>query len=159
VSLAELHMLIQTAMGWTNSHLHQFEIKGKWYTDARLMMDDFGAVDYQGVRVSDLIAEHGKRLRMGYDYDFGDSWRHEVVLEGESEPEPRVKYPRCIDGEHACPPEDIGGTPGFADYLEAINDPKHPEHENYLEWNGPFDFMDFDTKKATQRMKKGLPTW
>jgi len=84
VALEQLHGLIQTAMGWTNSHLHQFEIAGSRYTDPRFMMDDlddFGAIDYSGLRVSDLVAKHGARLRIGYEYDFGDSWQHKVVLE------------------------------------------------------------------------------
>jgi DNA-binding Lrp family transcriptional regulator len=162
VTLGQLHELIQTAMGWTNSHLHQFEIAGSRYTDPRFMrnaLDDFGTIDYSGVRVSDLVAKHGAKLRMGYEYDFGDGWQHEVVLEKVTESEPGVKYPRCIDGERACPPEDVGGVYGFADYVEAITDPSHSEHDELLEWNGPFDPAEFDAAKATRRMKKGLPAW
>jgi hypothetical protein len=149
-------------MGWTNSHLHQFEIAGNRYTDPRFMMDDlddFGAIDYSGLRVSDLVAKHGTKLRMGYEYDFGDGWQHEVVLEKVTESEPGIRYPRCIDGERACPPEDVGGVYGFADYVEAITNPNHSEHDDYLEWYGPFDPAEFDAAKATRRMRKGLPTW
>jgi hypothetical protein len=106
VTLEKLHELIQTSMGWTNSHLHQFEIADTRYTDPRFMMDDFddfGAIDYSGMRVSDLVSEHGAKLRMGYEYDFGDGWQHEVVLEKVTESEPGIRYPRCIDGERACP--------------------------------------------------------
>jgi hypothetical protein len=162
VTLEKLHALIQTAMGWTNSHLHQFEIAGSRYTDLRFMrndLDDFGAIDYSGLRVSDLVAKHGAKLRMGYEYDFGDGWQHEVVLEEVTESEPGIRYPRCIEGARACPPEDVGGVYGFADYVEAITNPSHSEHDDYLEWNGPFDPAEFDAAKATQRMTKGLPTW
>lgn len=162
VTLEQLHALIQTAMGWTNSHMHQFEIEGNRYTDSRFIMadlDDFGAIDYSGLCISDLVAKYGTKLRMGYEYDFGDGWRHEVVLEEVTESAPGIRYPRCLDGERACPPENIGGVYGFADYVEAITNPSHSEHDDYLEWHGPFDPAEFDAAKATRRMRKGLPTW
>lgn len=162
VTLQKLHELIQTAMGWTDSHLHQFEIADVRYTDRRFMMDDFDdfdAIDYSGIRIVDLVARHGSKLRMGYEYDFGDGWQHMVVLEKVTESEPGAKYPRCIDGERACPPEDVGGVHGFADYVAAITNPNHREHRDLLKWNGPFDPAQFDVAKATRRMKKGLPTW
>lgn len=162
VTLEKLHELIQTAMGWTNSHLHQFEIAGSRYTDPRFMMDDFddfGAIDYSGTRLSDLVSKHGAKLRMGYEYDFGDGWRHEIVLEEVTESERGISYPRCIDGERACPPEDVGGVYGFANYVEAITNPSHSEHDEFLEWNGPFDPAKFDAAKATRRMNKGLRAW
>jgi len=162
VALEQLHALIQTAMGWTNSHLHQFEIGGSRYTDPRFLignLDDFGAIDYSGLRVSDLVAKQRAKLRIGYEYDFGDGWRHEVVLENVTESEPGIRYPRCIDGERACPPEDVGGVYGFADYVEAIANPSHSAHDDYLEWHGPFDPTEFDAAKATRRMRKGLPSW
>jgi DNA-binding Lrp family transcriptional regulator len=161
VTLEKLHELIQTAMGWTNSHLHQFEIADARYADPRFMdgFDDFGAIDYTGIRIGDLVSKHGPKLRMGYEYDLGDGWQHDVVLEKVTESEPGAKYPRCIDGERACPPEDIGGVYGFADYVEAITNPNHSEHGELLKWNGPFDPAQFDAAKATRRMKKGLPAW
>lgn len=162
VTLEKLHELIQTAMGWTNSHLHLFEIANVRYTDPRFMMDDFddfGALDYSGIRISDLVARHGSKLRMRYEYDFGDGWQHDVVLEKVMESEPGARYPRCIDGERACPPEDVGGVYAFADYVAAITNPNHSEHRELLEWNGPFDAAQFDPAKATRRMKKGLPAW
>jgi hypothetical protein len=126
------------------------------------MMDDsdgFGAIDYSGKRVSDLVSEFGAKLRMGYEYDLGDGWQHEVFLEKVTESEPGVGYPRCIDGERACPPEDVGGVSGFGDYVEAITNPNHSQHDEFLEWNGPFDPAKFDAAQATRRMKKGLPAW
>lgn len=162
VTLEVLHELIQTAMGWTNSHLHQFEIADIRYTEPRFMLggfSDFGASDYGGMRVSDLVSDHGAKLRMRYEYDFGDGWQHEVVLERVTDPKPGTRYPRCIDGERACPPEDVGGVYGFADYVESITNPNHSEHDDFLEWNGPFDPAEFDASQTTRRMKKGLPAW
>jgi DNA-binding Lrp family transcriptional regulator len=162
VTLEKLHELIQTAMGWTNSHLHQFEIAGARYTNPRLMIgdfDNFGAIDYSGIRIGDLVSRRGSKLRMGYEYDFGDSWQHEVVLEKVTQSEPGAQYPRCIDGERACPPEDVGGVYGFADYVEALTNRNQSEYGELLEWNGPFDPAQFDAARATRRMKKGLPTW
>jgi hypothetical protein len=162
VTLEKLHELIQTAMGWTNSHMHQFEIAGAHYTDPRFMkgdFEDFGAFDYSGIRIGDLVIKHGPKLRMRYEYDFGDGWQHDVVLEKVTEAEPGAKYPRCIDGARACPPEDVGGVCGFADYVRAITNPKHSEYRELLEWNGPFDPARFDPATATRRMKKGLPAW
>lgn len=162
VTLGELHELIQTAMGWTNSHLHQFEIADAQYTDSRFMMgdfEDFGAIDYSGIRIGDLVSKHGSKLRMGYEYDFGDGWQHEVVLEKVTDCEPGAKYPRCVAGERACPPEDVGGVWGFVDFVEAITNPNHSEYDELLEWNGPYDPVQFDTAKATRRMKKGLAAW
>ena len=162
ITLKKFHELIQTAMGWTNSHLHQFEIAGTRYADPRLLMDgfdDFDATDYSGIRISDLVSKQGAKLQMGYEYDFGDSWQHAVILEAVTESEPGVKYPRCVDGERACPPEDVGGVYGFADYVEAITDKKHSEYRDYLDWNGPFDPAKFNAATATRRMRKGFPTW
>lgn len=121
--------------------------------------DDFGATDYSGLRVSDLVDGHGSDFRMGYEYDFGDSWQHEVVLEEVTESQPGIKYPRCVDGQRACPPEDVGGVWGFIDFLDAIANPDHSEHEDMLEWHGPYAPASFDAAHATRRMKKGLPVW
>jgi len=162
VTLGKLHELIQTAMSWTDSHLHQFEIAGARYADPRLLLDgwgDFDAIDYSGIRISDLVTKHGAKLRIGYEYDFGDGWQHEIILEAVTESEPGIKYLRCVAGERACPPEDIGGVYGFADYVEAITNPRHSEYRDSLDWNGPFDPAKFNAATATRRMRKGLPTW
>ncbi|CAE7546119.1 unnamed protein product [Symbiodinium sp. CCMP2456] len=145
-------------MGWTNSHLHQFEVKGERYGDPDLM-DDLDCIDSTATMVSEILPTTGKRFAFKYDYDFGDGWEHEVLYEGSPPLEKGKKYPLCLEGERACPPEDIGGVWGYVDYLEALEDPKHELHEDYMEWNGPFDPDKFDTKKATREMKKGLPNW
>jgi hypothetical protein len=84
----------------------------------------------------------------------------EVLFEGSPPVDPKVKYPLCLEGKRACPPEDCGGVWGYGDFLEAIRNPNHEEHENMLEWiGGHFDSEDFNPKQATKAMKKGLPDW
>lgn len=162
-TLDKLHEHIQTAMGWTNSHLHQFDIKGERYGDPELLDDgfeDFECVDSTKTNLSQILPKTGKRFAFKYEYDFGDGWEHEVLFEGSPPVDPKAKYPLCLEGERACPPEDCGGVWGYGDFLEAISNPKHEEHENMLEWiGGRFDSEDFDPKQATKEMKKGLPDW
>ena len=161
-TLDKLHEHIQTAMGWTNSHLHQFEINGDRYGDPDLLDDGFEdceCVDSTVTMVSDIVPQSGKRFVFKYEYDFGDGWEHEVLFEGCLEPEKGKKYPVCLEGKRACPPEDVGGVWSYEDFLGAIADPKHERHEEFMDWNGPFDPDDFDPKKTTREMKKGLPDW
>ncbi|MCA9199792.1 MAG: MarR family transcriptional regulator [Planctomycetales bacterium] len=158
VTLAELHELIQTAMGWTNSHLHMFRVADQEYADNRMVDEDLGAIDYSGVRVSDLVRQHGPKLKILYEYDFGDGWEHTIVLEKTTPLTGSAgDYPRCLKGVHACPPEDVGGVWGFSDYLDAITDPSHPSHDEMLEWSGPYDFDRFDVQETTAMMQSGLP--
>jgi hypothetical protein len=92
---------------------------------------------------------------MLYEYDFGDSWEHEVALEKILEKDPNLKTPVCLDGAMACPPEDCGGIRGYYDYLAALADPKHPEHEEIREWMGEkFDPAKFDLKKINRSLKR-----
>lgn len=114
-TLDKLHEHIQTAMGWTNSHLHQFEIKGKRYGDLELLDDDFGdaeCVDSTKTMVSKIVSKSAKRFAFKYEYDFGDGWDHEVVFEGCPLLDKDTKYPLCLEGERACPPKDVGGVWG-----------------------------------------------
>jgi hypothetical protein len=159
-TLDKLHEHIQTAMGWTNSHLHQFEIDGRRYGDPELLHDDWGEIDFVDstkLRMSKFLEEKQAPFRFLYEYDFGDGWRHEVIYEGVQPVEPRVKYPRCIEGARACPPEDVGGPWGYPEFLEAIRNPKHENHEDLLEWiGGDFDAEAFDPRIATKEMRLGI---
>jgi pRiA4b ORF-3-like protein len=142
VSLAELHAVVQVAMGWTNSHLHEFEVAGARYgmPDPDWDLDD--VADEARVRLSG-VAGQGSRLR--YAYDFGDGWQHDVIVEKVLSRQPGLRYPCCVAGRRACPPEDVGGPWGYQEFLAAVSDPGHAEHEQWVEWaGGSFDPADFD---------------
>jgi hypothetical protein len=162
-TLDKLHEHIQTAMGWTNSHLHQFRIGEQLYSDPDLMEEDFeawGCRDSTTTMFSEIVPRSGERFRFFYEYDFGDSWEHEVLFEGSPAVDPKLKYPTCLEGERACPPEDVGGVWGYADFLDAIGNNKHEQHKEMLRCvGGRFDPEQFDAAAATKSMRKGLPDW
>jgi hypothetical protein len=153
-TLLDLHHYIQAASGWENYHLHQFEIDGVRYSPPAPYGDDLDFEDETDVLLSKLLPKTAKRTRWIYEYDFGDGWRHEVVFEGTPPADPKAKPPRCLEGERACPPEDCGGPWGYGDYLAALANPRHDQHEEMLEWRGPFDSEAFDAKQATKEMRK-----
>lgn len=144
VSLARLHSVIQLAMGWMDCHLHEFRIDGVTHGEPDPDFDDDREVkDDRRSRLSRAVGAVGDEFV--YLYDFGDGWTHRVVVEGILSPEPRIRYPRVLAGARACPPEDVGGSPGYAHFQQAIADPKHPRHSAMLEWvGGEFDPEAFD---------------
>lgn len=162
-TLDKFHEHIQTSMGWTNSHLHQFEIDGVVHGDPELLyggwQDETPPANSLSTRISQIIPKDGKRYSFRYDYDFGDSWQHEVLFEGCLRAAKGERYPLCVEGERACPPEDVGGVGGYREYLEALADPQHEEHSSLMQWRGPFDAEQFDAKRATKAMRRGLPDW
>jgi hypothetical protein len=162
-TLDKLHAHIQTAMGWTNSHLHQFVIDGEIHGDPELLCDGWQdentPVDSLHTRIGTIVPEDGKQYRFLYEYDFGDDWQHEVLFEGCLRASKEERYPLCVEGERACPPEDVGGVRGYAEFLEALADPDHEQHDEYGEWAGPFHAERFDAEKATKAMRRGLPNW
>jgi hypothetical protein len=161
-TLDKLHLQIQTAMGWTNSHLHQFEIDGERHGDPELIDDgfeDFECVDSTIRKISEIVPKDGKRFQFTYEYDFGDCWKHDVLFEGCLKAEKGGRYPLCVEGERACPPEDVGGIGGYEEFLEALADPKHEQHDDFVEWAGEFDPEMFDVEKTTKAMRRGLPDW
>jgi hypothetical protein len=162
-TLDKLHDHIQTAMGWTNSHLHHFKVGQQLYGDPDLMQENFEEMDYEDTtrtKLSAILPKSGQRFAFEYEYDFGDGWRHEVLFEGCLRAEQEKRYPVCVEGERACPPEDVGGVWGYQGFLEAMADPGHEDHDGLLEWaGGSFDPEAFDPVKATKRMWRGLPDW
>lgn len=145
-SLENFHKIIQTAMGWSNSHLHQFvkneQTFAKKHPDDDLW-DELGSIDYKKMKISDLLKFEGDKLR--YEYDFGDYWMHKIVLEKILPSDDTLKYPVCIRGKMNCPPEDCGGIWGYSDMLEILTKPTHKEYGNYIEWlGGDFDPKYFD---------------
>jgi len=150
-SLLKLHKILQRAMGWTNSHLHLFEIDGKPYGEGDFEWD-FDVRDYRGMRLDKIFT--GQRTSFLYEYDLGDSWRHDITLMGTVEGEAEGK-PACISGAMACPPEDCGGVSGYYYLLEALADPNHDEHNTLLEWvGGKFDPEAFDIAAVDQSLKR-----
>jgi Plasmid pRiA4b ORF-3-like protein len=162
-TLDKLHEHLQTALGWTNSHLHHFRIGEQLYGDPLLLggnFDDMGYEDSTTTKVSAILPRGGRRFRFEYEYDFGDGWRHAVLFEGCLRAERGQRYPLCLEGARACPPEDVGGVWGYQEFLEAIADPDHEQHEEMLEWvGGQFDPEAFDPAAATRAMHRGLPDW
>jgi len=141
--LSSLHDVIQTAMGWQDHHLHSFTDGTRTYG---FPDPELGFVDERSVRFGDLDVDRGS---IRYSYDFGDDWEHEIVVEAVGVAEPGERYPRCIGGAGACPPEDCGGTWGYASLRETLADPHHDDHDEMLEWLGldradQFDAADFD---------------
>jgi len=141
--LPDFHTIIQITMGWTNSHLHQF-IKNKTFYSQRMpddgFWDEMNNVDYSKVEISDLLKK--EKDRMIYQYDFGDNWEHEIILEKIEDNVAGKNIPTCLTGKHNCPPEDCGGLWGYYDMLEVLQNPEHEEYDDYLEWLGE----DFDPK-------------
>ncbi len=161
-TLDKLHEHIQTAMGWTNSHLHSFEIKGQLFGDPLLLQGNFEEMHYQDsttIKLSEVLPKSGESLRFDYEYDFGDRWRHNVLFEGCLHAEKGVRYPLCVEGGRACPPEDVGGPDGYAEYLKTLSDPNHEEWEETSEWRGPYRPEKFDAETASKAMRKGVPDW
>ncbi|MFV1981024.1 MAG: plasmid pRiA4b ORF-3 family protein [Rhodothermia bacterium] len=162
-TLDKLHEHIQTAMGWTNSHLHQFKIGGLLYGDPQLLsegfQDDPEVVNSLETRISEIVPENGSRFALTYEYDFGDGWKHEILFEGCLRADRSTQYSLCVEGERACPPEDVGGVRGYQEYLETLSNPDHEEWDETSEWRGPCRPEEFDAGVATKRMRRGLPNW
>ena len=162
-TLDKLHEHIQTAMGWTNSHLHQFKIDGIVHGDPELIYegweDETPPVNSRRMKLSKIVPVDGKRFSFDYEYDFGDGWEHEILFEGFVPAEKEARYPLCLEGERACPPDDVGGTHGYQEYVKAMASPRHKRHKEFLQWNGPFDPEKFDAEAATKEMRKGVFDW
>jgi hypothetical protein len=152
ITLSKLHLIIQEAMGWTNSHLHQFIIDGKYYGEPHPDYD-FEMANERRYKLSQVAK--GEKSKFRYEYDFGDNWQHQILVEKVLPPEPGVLYPRCVTGKRHCPPEDCGGIWGYAAFLEAIQNPEHSEHRETLEWvGGEFDPEAFDLEEVNQLLRK-----
>jgi hypothetical protein len=147
-----LHAVIQVAMGWTNSHLHQFKSGGARYSDTRHNYAEYeGDPEVLEGRQFTLqqIAPREKDT-LGYEYDFGDSWEHTLTVAKIVPPAPVAATTAvCLDGAGACPPEDCGGIWGYANLLKILKNRKHPEHKTMKQWLGrPFDAEAFDLAKT-----------
>jgi len=154
ITLGELHDILQAVMmGWADYHLHQFIVGETYYGVPDPDYEGFLEMhDESRVRLNQIVTGEGFKFR--YEYDFGDSWLHNLLVEKVLPPESGQQYPVCIKGKGACPPEDVGGIWGYYMFLEAIQDPNHPEHEDYLEWvGGDFDPEAFDLDEVNQALR------
>ena len=158
--LGDLHVILQVAMGWTDSHLHQFILRGEYFGAPDF--DDSGEMtDEDKTALRDLGLS--EKSRFVYEYDFGDGWQHAILVEKILPVERGVRYPVCLAGKLARPPEDCGGIWGFYNLLGIVADPKHPEHEEMREWlGGGFDPQAFDLDAVNTRLaevRKQPRTW
>ncbi|MFT7650821.1 MAG: hypothetical protein ACI8Y4_005596 [Candidatus Poriferisodalaceae bacterium] len=149
--LPKFNRLLEAVMGWEGYHLHSFEIG-----DLRIGQpdeDDVALIDERRLTVQQILPRAGSQLR--WAYDFGDNWQHDVVVEAIEEPSPDVRYPVCVEGKEACPPEDCGGESGYDDLRVALADPDNPEHDFLKEWAG-FEFNPdaFDQMTATTQLRR-----
>jgi|GEM_PF-1816158 len=152
-TLSELHDAIQAAMGWTDSHLHEFHIGEARYGEPSLEEELVPRTQDEGdALLSDVLGGEGTRFR--YIYDFGDGWQHDILVEKILPPDPDVFYPVCTGGQRACPPEDVGGVGGFQQFLEAMANPASPEHNEYMTWfGGEYDPEAFDLEEANEVLR------
>jgi Plasmid pRiA4b ORF-3-like protein len=145
--------VIQAVMGWTDSHLHEFRIAGQHYgfPDVNDELMPYRVISETWVRLDAALQEI---KTFGYLYDFGDSWEHRLHVEKTLPPTP-LRHPVCLGGECACPPDDVGGLPGYANFVRIILDPTDPEHEEMLQWcGGAFDPAFFDIDLANRLLER-----
>lgn len=150
IKLDQLHLVLQVAMGWEDYHLHQYKVGKKFIgiPDPDFFME---LIDESTISLKDIVSK--PKDKFVYEYDFGDGWDHEVVLE-EIRPLDFSESPRVVAGRMACPPEDCGGIGGYYRYLEIISDPDHEDHEMMIEWNGEgFDPEEFSLELVNDELE------
>ena len=151
-TLQELHKILKVTIGWTGSHLHQYRCGTTYYGAAD---PEFGmeCVSEKDTVLAAVLTRPGSRIV--YEYDFGDGWEHDVVLEKILSPVPDQVYPVAADGKGACPPEDVGGIGGYARFLEAMHDHSHPDHPEMVDWwGGSFDPDRLDLELINRALKR-----
>jgi len=155
LKLNRLHEVIQRVMPWTDSHLHQFVVGRVYYgqPDSEFADPDSETLNEKRFAIADIAP--GAKKKFIYEYDFGDGWEHEIVVEKVLPPDASFKRIVCLAGENACPPDDCGGIGGYYQMLEIIADPKHPDHKHMKEWlGGEWDRDQFDLALANDALKR-----
>jgi hypothetical protein len=146
ITLDRLHDVIQIVMGWQDYHLHDLMIGKQRYTEDPEYPED--GLEEGNYYLVDLIKRKGQKF--SYTYDFGDNWEHELVLEDSRYSSPDLQAEiQCIEGERACPPEDVGSVPGYYEFCEAVKNPDNEEHESWNEWYDSFPWYEsgFDSER------------
>jgi len=158
MTLAQFHEVLQIVMGWENYHLHEFTVHGKDYGNPEFEEDPKRKFyDECSVKLKEVVTgKPGTRLR--YLYDFGDSWYHDLLVEGVLLADLSTAYPQCEAGERRCPPEDVGGISGYQHYLEALADPDAEDYQDMLDWRGPFDPEAFLLADVNAKLRKRFRT-
>lgn len=159
IRLDRLHLTIQAAMGWHNSHLYEFTAGTTVWGVPDLSWSD-GPLPAKKLTLLDVLEDTGAQT-LHYLYDFGDSWEHRIRIGQMSDPEPGEFYPKLINASGRCPPEDVGGFPGYESLLEALADPAHPDHEEMIEWHSdsfdpnavPIDELKLEVLKLAKKWK------
>ena len=154
LTLAQLHNVLQIAMGWEDGHMHEFRVGQRRFGQPEPADPFMRMPRTESERTARLSAVLGRTgAKMIYTYDFGDGWEHGIVLEKQLPADPGTTYPLCIDGKLACPPEDCGGIPGFYDVLDALDDPDHERHEELSDWIGDhFDPQAFSVDSVNRKL-------
>jgi hypothetical protein len=158
IRLDRLHLVLQAALGWTDSHLYEFRARD---TGWGVPDPDFGdgPLDARRARLLDVLEDMGVRS-LKYLYDFGDGWEHTVRLERVTEPIPGTTYPRLIEAAGRCPPEDVGGPPGYAELLDTLANPDHEQRTENLRWVGShFDPAVVDLERLTRNLNTLAKRW
>ena len=152
LTLAQLHAVIQTTIGWTNSHLHEFIVGAHTYSDPEFEIE--GAKSEYRYRLAKLAPR--VRNTIAYIYDFGDGWEHQIRVENIIEDDKRYQgRPVCLGGKRSGPPEDCGGPGGYQNFLAPIGNKKHKEHKQLLDWiGGSFDPEYFDLNEVNSLLRK-----
>jgi hypothetical protein len=142
--LERLHLIIQDTVGWLNAHMYEFQVgNARFQHSASRELGFTPTRKASSVTLGQVAPPVGRRFV--YWYDFGDDWFHDIIIEKILRAEPGAIYPRCVAGRRACPPEDCGGPWGYANLVDALADPKHPEHAELVDWlGGEFDPNAFD---------------
>jgi hypothetical protein len=152
ITLERLHAIIQKTMGWRDVHLHEFEVGGRRYGQPEPDEPHYKVEPEWKLTLRAAAPTEGARFR--YLYDLGDGWGHEVLVESIQAPAAPFKHPGCLAGERACPPEDCGGTPGYANLLDVLRDRTHPEHRHMLAWAGRgFNPERFDLAAVNRKLR------
>src|SRR5215510_2084124 len=156
VRLPRLHGILQVVMGWTDSHLHQFKVGDVRFGEENHEFEP-SPIDYTTIQLNQIAPRTGATCM--YEYDFGDGWEHLIEVEDELPVESiREPLPRCLDGERACPPEDVGGPHAYANFLVALGDPDHREHDEWRQWAGDdFDPAAFDVNRINRMLVRYSP--
>ncbi len=157
ISLHKLHQILQVVMGWDDDHLHHFTVGGVDFGEPH---PDYGLEMRSDRRAKLSQVVSGEKAKFIYEYDFGDSWEHMILVEKILPAEAGVRYPVCIAGKRACPPEDCGGIWSYAHLLDVIQNPNDPEYEDKIEWLGePFDPEAFDLDRINRLLNAPTYNW